>query len=611
MRVIRPVRQALGRVPRDSGSSMVAVIGISAVVAVLLLALVGTVVFAIGQTTASRASVSARSVAESAMEAVAAQVAGGACPVGGSASSTTPEWRAQVQRLVSPGADVALESSWINGCPTAAPANATSGTPFRIVATGTTGAPGTGNATGDVRTMVGQFAVKQRPASPEFNAAVFGKVKTSTSDNLVVTGTGADVLSDELTCSTKMDVAGSMLINAPSTASLSLLNTDCMVRGDLITKGKLECPANGKVLGDVVAAGDVKWNTTCHVGGDMWVGGNFDCPSVGSIGGDLTVVGNASFSSNCTVGGDIYVGGDFSTSIPLTFTGNIWVKGRLLGNSNTVTTTGGTIRVGTVGGIPVSKMSPAPTVFPDPSLPPPAAPDMNTYFPTGSPSLNFPKVTASDARWSGWTMRKWRNDLEPLRGPSFTWANVCSVTNNGIFTGALTITTPTIYDLTAATASGGCGTGSRVGLGGSLTVRLGADMVMFVPGAEFRTSFRVESLDGAKHTLYLIESWPTSMSTCNSPVPSSIRGINLNAYGAGGGGPVTQGPNTSVMVYTAGAITSNGDSTITGQLYGCKVDVSNRVELKFLPANSGGGASGRLFSVTEKFRLDNQSAALY
>jgi len=584
----------------------------SAVLGVLLVALVGTVVFAIGQTTASRASVSAKAVAEAGMESIAAQVAGGVCPVGGSAASSSPRWQAQVQSLVSTSADPALESSWVNGCPMAAPADALVGTPFRVVATGTTGAPGTGNATGNVRTMVGQFNVKQRPSSPEFNAAIFGKVLANTTDNLVVTGAGADILADKLTCSTTMDIAGDVLINATSSTDVSLLNTACMLRGDFITKGSLNCPANGKILGSAVVAGGVKWNTTCSVGGDMWVGGDFECPAAGSIGGDLTVVGNVDFRSGCTVGGDIHVGGNFSTSIPLTFPGNIWVKGRLIGNSNTIRSTGGTIRVGTAGGVPVSQLVPAPAVFPDPSLPAPVAPDMNTYFPPSSPSLNFPKVSATDARWSGWTMRKWRNDLEPLRRSGYTWANVCSVTNDGIFEPAgLVISTPTIYDLTAATGSGGCGTSGQVGLGGSLTVKLGADMVMFVPGAQFRTQFRVESLDGVKHTLYVVESWPSSMASCSTSAPSSIRGINLNAYGAGGNGPVTQGPNTAVMIYTPGTITSNGNSEITGQMYGCSVNVSNTVRLHFLAANSGGGSAGRVFIVTEKFRLDKQSSALY
>ena len=608
MRVIRSVRAALRRRP-DDGSTMVAVIGVSAVVAVLMLALVGTVVFAIGQTTAARASVNAKSVAESAMETVAAQVAGGVCPVGGSASGTSPAWRAQVQRLVSPGADVAVESSWTNGCPTAAPADAAAGTPFRIIATGTTAAKGTGNATGDVRTMVGQFAVKQRPMSPEFNSAIFGKVLTNASTDLTVTGDGADILSDKLTCSTKMDIGGDVLINAPSVNDESKLNTDCMLRGDLITKGKLTCPSRGKILGDAVVAGDVKWNTTCSVGGDMWVGGNFDCPSLGSVGGDLTVVGNADFASNCSVGGDLYVGGDLSTSIALTFPGNVWIKGKLKGNVNMIRSTGGTIRVGTAGGsIPTSQMQPAPAVFPDPSLPVPPSPDMSTYFPPSSPSLNFPKVAASDSRWAGWTMRRWVDDLKPLRHDTNPWGpNVCSVTSGGVFRSALVVTTPSIYDLTADPASGGCGAGGVVGLGGDLTIKLGADMVMFVPGAQFRTPFRVESLDGNKHTLYVIESWPTGMAQCGS-APSSVRGIGLSAYGSS---VISQDANTSLMLYTPGSISSSGPATLTGQMYGCTVNLSNPVTLHFQAANAGSGSSGRMFAVTENFRLDKQSAALY
>jgi cytoskeletal protein CcmA (bactofilin family) len=591
----------------DEGSSLVAVMGVAAVIAVLLVVLVGTVVFAVGQATASRASVNAKSAAEAGIESVAAQVAGGVCPVGGAASSTSPKWKAQVQSLTSATADPSLESSWVNGCPMAAPPDALTGTPFRVIATGRTGTPGAGNTSGDVRTIVAQFTVKQRPSSPEFNAAIFGKVLANTTDNLTLNGTDADILTDKFSCSTTMDIHGDVMINATSASDVSLLNTSCKVHGDLVTKGALKCPATGKIDGNAIVAGDVEWNTTCTTGGDMWVGGNFNCPSAGVIGGNLTVVGNASFSSSCSVAGNIYVGGTLSFSLNLTYPGNIWVKGNLSGNGgNTLKSTGGTIRVGgaLTGGLTASRVTPTPTPVPDTTLPAPVAPDMNVYFPPTSPSLNFPKLSITDARWSGWTMRRWRNDLEPLR--TNTWANVCDITNDGMFNSSgLTITTPTIYDLTTSTASGGCG-GSAVGLGGGLDIKLGADMVMFVKGAQFRTPFKVESLDGNKHTLYVIEQWPTGMTSCSAPV-SGLNGINLAAYG---GNVISQGPNAAMMLYTPGAITSNGDATITGQMYGCNVNVSNHVTLNFQAANAGGGSAGRVFIVTERFRMDDAAHTL-
>lgn len=588
----------------DEGSSLIAVIGISAVIAVVMVTLVGSVVFAVGQTTASRSSVNAKSSAEAGIETAAAQVSGGVCWVGGAGSSTSPHWKAQVQKLTSPTANLALESSWTNGCPIAAPAGGTP-TPFRVISTGYSGTPGAGNTSGDVRTMVGQFTVIQRPSSPEFDQAIFGDVMASASTNLVVSGAGADVLTKTFNCSTHGNMAGGVYINS-SLSETSTLNTDCQVGGDLVTKGNLTCPSKGKIHGSVIVAGNVSWNTECETWGDMWVGGNFDCPASAIVHGNLTVVGNASFATGCNITGNIYVGGKLSVSNTYTYPGSIWAK-ELSGNSGITITSGGSVRIKTLsGGITAAKIIATPKTIPDASLPTPAAPDMSVYFPPGDPSLVFPKISITDSRWSGWTMHKWRLDTEPLRTAS--WIDVCNVSSSPAFSGALTVVTPTIYDLTQASTSGGCGSSGRVGLGGALTIKLAADMVMFVPGAQFQSLFRVESLDGAKHSLYLIESWPTSATSCSS-MPSSIRGIDLNAWGASPS--ISQGPNTQIMVYTPGSISASGQATVTGQFYGCKVDLSNPVTLNYVAATSSGGSAGRAFVVTERFRMDDQALELH
>jgi cytoskeletal protein CcmA (bactofilin family) len=592
----------------ERGSSLVAVIGIAAVLSLFLVMLVSSVVFAIGQATSSRASISAKASAEAGIEAAASGVTGGVCWVGGSGSSADPQWQAQVQKLVSAGADPALEASWTNGCPTVPAPPAT--TMFRVISTGWTGAQGTGNDSGDVRTMVAQFSVKQRPPSPEFNQAIFGKVNTSAATNLTITGTDADILTDHMTCSTAMNSTGGIYINS-SLSETSTMNTTCEIQGDLVTKGNLQCPADGKVHGDVVAAGNVKWNTTCRTWGDMWVGGDLDCPSGGTIDGNLTVVGNFSMTLGCNVGGDIHVGGTMSITNTKSFAGHIWAK-KLSGNAGLTLTSGSTIRVGGAGvvvplvGMTAGQLVGTSVTVPDASLPAPAAPNMEVWFPSGDPMLNFPKISVTDARWSGWTMRRWKNDLEAVRGGSYSWVNVCSITGSGFFTAPLTITTPTIYDLTSAPASGGCGTGSAVGLGGTVTLKLYADVVMFVPGAEFRTPFRIESGDGGRHSAYVIESWPAAMTSCSTPT-AGIRGINLAAYGSS---VISQGPNTTLMVYTPGVLRANGPATVTGQLYGCDVNLSNPVVLNFQAANSGGGLTGRSFIVTERFRMDNQALSL-
>lgn len=608
MRALIRLRPRLLRVTSrdDQGMTLVAVIGIAAVLAVVSVVLVGSVVFAIGQTTASRSSVSAKSAAEAGIETAAAQVAGGVCWVGGAGTGTSPTWRAQVQRLVSSTSDPALESSWTNGCPTAAPAGSTP-TPFRVIATGRSGSPGAGNSSGDVRTIVAQFTVVQRAGSPEFNQAIFGEVQTSAATNLVISGTDADILTDHFNCSTAMNSSGGVYVNS-SLSETSTLNTTCEIGGDLVTKGNLNCPANGIVHGDVIVAGNVTWNSTCKVYGNMIVGGSLTCPTSGAtILGDLTVVGNATFSSTCVVGGNIHVGGILSISNTVTYPADIWVKGNLNGNAGlTLTSTSGSVRVGgsLTGGLTTAKIVAGTKTIPDPSLPAPVAPNMDTYFPPGDPKLDFPKISATDARWSGWTMRRWRTDLEPLR--TATWINVCSITGTGAFSSHLIVNTPTIYDLTQAVASGGCGTGSVVGLGGSLTIELRADMVMFVPGAEFRTAFRVESADGVKHSLYVIESWPTAKASCTTS-GGTVRGINLNAYG---GTSLSQGPNTQIMIYTPGTVSASGAATLTGQLYGCNVNLSNPVTLKYEAATSSGGSAGRAFIVTERFRMDNQDEEL-
>ncbi len=610
MRVDSRVMSLVRRARRDDeGASLVAVIGVSAVVAVLMVALVGTVVFAIGQTTASRSAVSAKSAAEAGMETAAAQVSSGTCWSGGSGSGTSPTWKAQVQRMVSTGADPALESSWTNGCPVAAAPGATP-TPFRVISTGWTGSPGTGNDSGDVRTMVGQFTVVQRPTSPEFDSAIFGDVKTEAKTNLTLVGADGDIVTDHFDCSSAMDTDGGVFVNS-SLSETSVINTVCKMDGSFISKGNLTCPADGFVGGDVIVAGNVTWNTTCKVNGKMWVGGNFYCPTSGAtVLGDLVVVGNVEISSACNLKGNIQIGGQLKLSNPQTWTGNVTIANGVNANSSVTITTPGTVRIkgSLTGGFTAAKVTAGSKTIPDASVPAPAAPDMSVYFPPGDPSLEYPKLSKTDARWSGWIQRKWRVDLGALKAGPYL-ADECSqdwISGSSNFTGPLVVTTPTIYDLQLATASGGCGT-SSVGLGGGLTIKLYADAVLFVSGATFKTTFRVESGDGNKHSLYVVEPWPAGKADC-SAVGSAAKGITFNTTG------FSQGPNTQVMIYTPGTVknTTGGTPmlTLTGQLYGCSVTLDTHMKLIYSAATSGGGSSGRAFVVSERFRMDNQALSL-
>lgn len=598
----------------DRGSTLVTVIGISIVIAIFASLLVTSVVFAIGQTTASRSSVSAKSASEAGLESAAAAVSSGACWVGGTGSGTSPVFAAQVQRLVSSTANPALASSWTNGCPTAAPVGGVP-TPFRVISTGRSGSPGSGNASGDKRTMVAQFTVIQRPGTPEFNQAIFGDVQTNVNTNITLTAAagGGDILTDHFDCSSNMNSVGGVRINS-SLAETSKLNTTCKLAGDLITKGNLECPADGLVGGDVVAAGNVKWNTTCRVEGDMIVGGNFDCPTAGAtVVGDLTVVGNVSIASTCNLQGNIYVGGTLKISNTLSYPKNIWVRGNIEGNGGLTLTAGGSVRVrgALTGGLTSAKVFAPTKVIPDVSLPAPTAPNMATWFPPGDPSLEFPKISKADARWNGWVQRSWVQDLRALKAGPYLAPECDQSYGTANFTGPLVVATPTIYDLTAAPlpnasspTNGGCGTSSAVGLGGGLTIRLHADAVMFVPGATFKTNFRVVSGDGAPHTLYVVEPWPTAMTGCAS-APSSVRGITFNTSG------LSIDANSAMMIYTPGEIRNTNSSTsVRGQLYGCEVNLATSINLHYVAAGSTGGGAGRAFVVAENFRLDDQTLSL-
>jgi cytoskeletal protein CcmA (bactofilin family) len=457
--------------------------------------------------------------------------------------------------------------------------------------------------------MVAQFTVVQRPTSPEFNSAIFGEVQTGVSTDLKVIGTDADILTDHFTCSSAMNTQGGIYVNS-SLSETSTLNTTCEVGGNFVTKGNLECPANGIVHGDVIVAGNVKWNSTCKVFGKMWVGGNFDCPTSGAtVLGDLYVVGDVSIASACNLKGNIWIGGKLSMSNPQSWVGNVYVAGGVNANSSVTITTTGSVRIkgSLTGGFTAAKVTAPSKTIPDASLTKPPAPDMTVYFPPGDPKLDFPKITKTDARWSGWFMRKWRNDLDALKtGPYL--ADSCDqawVSGSSNFTGPLVITTPTIYDLQQPTGSGGCGT-SSVGLGGGLTIKLYADAVIFSSGATMKTTFRVESGDGNKHSLYIIEPWPAGKASCTSG-PSGA-GFTFNTPN------FSQGPNAQVMVYTPGQINNTAYAspplTLTGQLYGCNVLLSTPFKLNYSAATSGGGAAGRAFVVSERFRMDNQALRL-
>ncbi len=523
-------RRGFAGADSERGSAMVLSMAVILLTGLMATVLLASTVFTTSHTTATRASVQSVAAAEAGIDAVARHLlSGGACALPFSNPPSSPvHYSVNVFYQPSGG------GAWVNGCP---PANVDT---LRLVSTGTAADSATGgNDRGD-QAVVEMLLQRPNPM-PAFNKALFGDVEMTLSTNLSVVGTTPTAndaslyTNKDFTCATAMTVNGNIYVGGNAVWSSS----PCTAKGDVIVMGNMQCPSGTTIGGNLYVTGNLTLTgnaaTPCRVNGSVWVGGSAS-NSTGEgtvVGGNFWVRGNMTYTGLPQIGGQVRFGGVLNAS-------NYW-KTQWLNRFPA------TIQNDATLGLP-------------PSIPP-------------SPDNTFPKVTPTSSLWNGWAVGNWSaTRLASLGSPYDN--NVCSPWS-GTLTKPITVTTNTIFD-TRSVCSGG------LSLSSDLKIVLNADAVIFVTKYNQNGgTVQVVSGDGNEHSLYIVDPWPTSKTSCVPSPPSSIV-MNSGTWSQPDG-------KTRVLLYTSNQIDVNMGSpalNLRGQLYGCEIVGSTSMTVQYAPVGA-------------------------
>jgi hypothetical protein len=267
----------------ESGSALVAVIGVFAVMAVVGLTLAAGTINAVSFTSGTRAAVQAQASAEAGLDVAAAGLMRGQCPISSPAGANFTLAMSYSMQLTG--------EVWSPGCPPVAALR------VKVKSTGSASADGVaGNASGNTRRVEAIYAApvsfsgiaKTGPAIYAHSASGF-------------TGSGR-----------LLPVEGS----APSVQ---------VKTGDVACSGASTIPYNL-----VVAGGAVAISASCSVTGDVWARGT------ATLSGDVAVGGNVT-AGGLSLTGSSRIGGSAWSSGPATMDGTTRITGNLSGTSLNMT----------------------------------------------------------------------------------------------------------------------------------------------------------------------------------------------------------------------------------------------------------------------------------
>ncbi|NTW39998.1 MAG: hypothetical protein HGA44_08920, partial [Cellulomonadaceae bacterium] len=305
-----------------------------------------------------------------------------------------------------------------------------------------------------------------------------------------------------------------------STASLTLTNqfqttgTD----GDVVTAGNFTCNSSVHIGGDVTAAGNVRMTNSCRIDGDVYAGGSVSLSSTAAIGGDALAVGDVATQSTATIGGSITTGGAVRS-----------IDGRSVEELQAMGAVGGEVREGQ--GVT------APTI--------PAAVSVS------EPSGELPGFATT-------TWARWMNQVAAANfAPSWSQGRrvqpgcVMAPWASSVNGDSARIDAPTVID--ARSTVSGCSAGITVQ---GMTLKLGADAVLYADRLSVISGLKVESLDGEYHELRVL-------------IPSTTPGCDLPPKVV-----VTNGMSSdqqiSVQIMSAGRVQMNGPVAMNARLdVGC------------------------------------------
>jgi hypothetical protein len=325
-----------------------------------------------------------------------------------------------------------------------------------------------------------------------------------------------------------------------------------------VDSGNADCNSGATINGNlIVAAGTTKTVNSCKITGNVWSYGNFG-PHQGTIGGNAWVAhGNAIIDPAATIGGDLLVSGSIDS-----YTKPMKVGGTVESNSTRVP------QYKPVG-LPEVLYTPSdwagfatPAAYTSVSQGAWGALVASSAATNGAASYTEPmKPTGDKCRLAGanWSMNG------PLRGSG----------------------TNTVYDLRAC---------SQVRFEGGLELKLFADTALIVRDFYATGNWKVTSGDGLQHNFWLIHPDPDVTKDGTAECLDWSKGIKVDS-----GASITH--PIRAFFYTPCEMNVSNEADFYGQIYGGKVKLQNKLNVKYDPIGIP-GVSFDSVATSGSYRVD-------
>lgn len=516
--------RSLNRVLRgdDSGSTMLAILGLTAVTAVISVTVVSATINGLSFTSSTRAGVQARAAAEAGID--HALVALQTSCVDEFSSTTDPLFDYKIWHSLT-----TATPTWLEACP------GDNSLLVKIEATGYAQSKGvTGNDSGDVRFV--EAIYNYIPAAvevPEIGAAVYAYTITGPLKKFVLnsdTTVAADVQikKGDAICTNNARIAGNLILG-DGYASM----TNCSVTGTVHASKYVTLGGNATLIGgNVIAAGAGVTSATSPTTGSDVINLSSGAKVSGSLiaGGNITTSGGpaSTVQKNVIVAGSAWSRARIQST---TVSGYLQTSGTRSGN--------GTIALGSTQNV-VGLSAPAAPLIPDWTEIPYAAPFATTTW--AQAAQPFQEIV-------------WTGDCE-IDGDEPAWAALSS------------LTTRTVVNALDACGAAGLKTKSSISSAGTLTLK--ADIVFAAHKLTFEKLI-VDSLNDAPRRLWLYvpDNTNDGVPTCTAP----SGGITMS-------NETDVNDFVSIMAYTPCKFTSNRDGW-RGQIYAGEVEFQEQATLVF------------------------------
>lgn len=306
-----------------------------------------------------------------------------------------------------------------------------------------------------------------------------------------------------------------------------------------VDDGNVDCNSGATVNGNlIVANGKLQTVNSCKITGNAYSSGNFG-PHQGSIGGSAWTLGNAEIDPNATIGGDLLVKGTINS------------YGKPMKVSGTVEA--GSTRVPTFTRLGLDEVNFQPADWVGFTIP--------TAYTSTSQGAWGALVSASAVANGAYS---WATAYSPTTGDKCDIAGA-NWSLNGPLTGP---TVNTVYDLRNCT---------QTKFEGGLQIKLYADTALIVKDFYATGGWTVTSGDSQPHQFWVI-----------SPDPDTTKNGTADCV-SGKNGNIKVDVNASIVspirtfFYTPCTVDVSNVADFYGQIYGGKVNMINKLNLKYDP----------------------------